>query len=269
MAAHHAFNFDCFFHCLFLLFFFLLNFFIFFRVSHVEKVQPEGVGHYAEAGQAHGRRSEHRIQLPSQQRIPHSRGQRNSDHIIDKGPEQVLMNIPQGRSAQPDGCRHIAEPAFHQYHIRRVNGNIGTCSDGNSDVRSCKSRRVVNSVTYHGHFSFSGKGTNDTFLPFRQYTRDDFVDAGLFADGFGGPLIVAGKHYHMNSHILQFSDRLRTVFLNDIRNRDNAGQHTVPAEKQRRLAFFGKFFRLFFQKIGNLRVLADKLQIAAAESIPV
>lgn len=59
-----------------------------------------------------------------------------SDHIIDKGPEQVLMNIPQGRSAQPDILpQHIVVLLFISTTSAASMAISVPAPDGNSDVR--------------------------------------------------------------------------------------------------------------------------------------
>ena len=72
--------------------FFLL---IFGRVIHLKQIQAQGIGYDTEAGKAHGCRTEHRIQLQSEQRIPDSGCQRNADNVVEKCPEQVLVDVTQ------------------------------------------------------------------------------------------------------------------------------------------------------------------------------
>ena len=113
----------------------MFNFFVLFCVVDLKQVQTKGIGDNAEAGQAHGSCSEHRVQRQSQgDEHPSSQGDANG--VIEEGPEQVLVDVPQSSPAETDGRRHVAEPALHQHHIGRVNGNIGTGTDGDAGVRT-------------------------------------------------------------------------------------------------------------------------------------
>ena len=71
-------------------------------IPELEQIQPQGVGHHAEAGKAHGRRAEHRIQRQPQG-DEHPGGQGYADGVVEKRPEQVFVDVPQGGPAEPDG----------------------------------------------------------------------------------------------------------------------------------------------------------------------
>lgn len=62
-------------------------------VMHLEEIQAQGVGNHAEAGKAHGCGTEHGVQGQVEQRNPHTGSQRDTDDIVNKGPEQVLMDV--------------------------------------------------------------------------------------------------------------------------------------------------------------------------------
>ena len=57
----------------------------------------------------------------------------------------------------------------------------------------------------------------------------------MASDGPGCTLIIPGEHYHLDSHILQFTHSLGTVLLDHISHRNNAHKNIIPAEEQRRL----------------------------------
>ena len=132
VSAHHSFDFHCLFHV-----FVLLFFLIFFRlrccgtsgicrpasisgraaffpallilagIVHPEQIQPQCIRDDAEAREAHRRRAEHRIQLPSKDRIPNTCCERNTDDVVNKCPKQVLVDVAQGRPAQADRRRDV------------------------------------------------------------------------------------------------------------------------------------------------------------------
>ena len=105
VPAHHPFDLDRLCHFLFLLILCLFYHYrifkplIFCRVLHLEPVKPESVRYHAEARKAHGRGAKHRVELQAEQRIPHARRQRDPNDIVNKRPEQVLMDIPQSSAA--------------------------------------------------------------------------------------------------------------------------------------------------------------------------
>ena len=97
VAAHHTFDLHRLFHGIFLLVIFMvfsrrndgllcmvLPLVVVLRAADVEQVQAQGVRHDAEARKAHRRRTEHRVQLPAEQRDPYARSQRNTDDIVNE-----------------------------------------------------------------------------------------------------------------------------------------------------------------------------------------
>lgn len=72
---------------------------VFRRAADGKQIQAEGVRDHAEAGKAHGRRREHRIQRNPGKRHEHARRNRNTDAVIEKRPEQIFMDISQGGPA--------------------------------------------------------------------------------------------------------------------------------------------------------------------------
>ena len=124
-------------------------------IPELEQIQPQGVGHHAEAGKAHGRGAEHRIQRQPQG-DEHPGGQGYADGIVEKCPEKIFMNIAKRCPTHAHSGRHVAQPAFHKHNIRRFNRRIGThTAHCNTNIRSGKHRRIVNTVTDKGNLAFS------------------------------------------------------------------------------------------------------------------
>ena len=146
------------------------------------------------------------------------------------------MDVAQGGAAQADGGGHIRQLGVHQHHVRRVDGNIGACTDGDAGVGAGQGRGVVDAVAHHGHLAVGLQLADDGFLAVGQHACDDFVHTGLPANGVGGALVVAGEHHHADAHGLQLLDGAGAVFLDGIRHRDDAQQPVRAAEEQRRLA---------------------------------
>ena len=83
----------------------------------VEQVQPQSIADDTEAAQAHRGGAEHRTQRPPEERDPHARGERDADDIVDERPEQVLVDIPEGRPRQADRGDSLTQAAAHQHHV--------------------------------------------------------------------------------------------------------------------------------------------------------
>ena len=86
-----------------------------------------------------------------------------------------------------------------------------------------------------------------------------------------GALIITGQHDHADSHVLQFLDRLRAVFLDDICH----GNHTKQArpslhETQRRLAFRRQALQaclLPVRTLSYVRCIYEKLPPASEAAV--
>ena len=131
------------------------------------------------------------------------------------------MDIFQGSPAQANCRRNVTEAAFHQNHIRRINGDICTGSDGNSHIGSGKCRCIVDSITHHRNFSFFLQVSDDSFFSVRKYSGNDFVHAGLAADCLCRPFIITSQHDNMDTHVLQLFNCLRTIFFDHICHRNH------------------------------------------------
>ena len=205
---------------------------------HLAEVETQRIHAYSEARQAHRRRADHRAHLESESQ--HSRveagRQRDADHVIEEGPEQVLMDVPQRRPSETDRRRHIRKPALHQDHIRRIDGDICAGTDGDAEIRTCEGRSVIDAVSNHRNTSLVLQPPDHRFLSIRKHPGDDMRDTGLPRDGPRCFLIIARDHIDVNAHILKFCDCLCRILLDGIRDRDDA--HRLPAthEEKRRLS---------------------------------
>ena len=150
------------------------------------------------------------------------------------------MYIPQGRTAETYRCRNIAEAALHKDHIRSVYGNIGACTDRNTDIGTRKGWRIVYPIADHCDLAALFKPFYLVFLAFGQHTCNDLIDTRLSADSLCCALVVAGYHYNMYTHAAQLSDRLWAVLLYHIGNCDNTEKLIAFCKEQRRFSRFGK-----------------------------
>ena len=171
------------------------------------------------------------------------------------------MDIVQRRAAQSDSSRHIAQAALHQDHIRRVDRNIRSRSDGNPHICPGQGRRIVDPVPDHCCFAFLLQGTDHAFLSIRKDTRNHLVHSGLFTDGLCGPLIIPRQHDDPDAHILELFDSPGAVLFDHIRHSDDSGKLTVAAEKQRGFPLFCQMLGLPAHGICDLCILTDEFQI--------
>ena len=176
------------------------------------------------------------------------------------------MDVAQCGAAQADSCGHIAQTAFHQHHICRVNGNVCSRSDGDSHIRPCQRRSIIDTVSDHCHLALLLQSANHAFLAVRKHTGYDFVHTGLSADGFCCPFIVAGKHDNTDTHILEFFHSSRAVLFDHIRHSNNTDKLTIPAEEQRCFPLFGQPLCLFSYFLRDHGLFTDKCQVSARQT---
>ena len=179
------------------------------------------------------------------------------------------MNVPQCRTAQTNGSRHVCQPTFHQYNICCINGNVCSGADRNTHISSGQCRCIVDAVADHCHFAQCGQLPNDGFLAVRQYAGNDMIDTSLFSDRPGGLFIVAGEHDHLNAHALQLANRLRTFLFQHVCHGDDSQKLVITGKEQRCFSGFRQHFRLLLYFLRNGRRLGDTAGIAAVEHLPV
>ena len=128
------------------------------------------------------------------------------------------MNVAQRSPAQSYGCRNIRKAALHENYIRRIDGNICSCTYGNAYIRSGERRRIVYAVTNHRDFSFLLKPAYNAFFAVRKDSCDDFVYACFFSDGASSLFIVSCKHYDTYAHVFHLFYCLAAVLFDYISN---------------------------------------------------
>ena len=205
-------------------------------IIDIFEIQPKSVRYDTEARKAHCRRCEHGVKLPAKKLNIDTCGKRDTNNIIDKRPEQILMNVAQDGSAQSYRRRDIGESALHQYDICRVNCNIRACADCNTRIGRSKRRSVVYAVTHHCYLAALFQLIYRTRLAVGKHSCYDLVNACLCSDSLCSALIITRKHYHAYSHVFQFINSLAAFALNYIGNRNNTEQSAVFRKEHRSLA---------------------------------
>ena len=156
----------------------------------LDKIQPQRVHAHKEAGQRHCRRAVHRLHVDPVQ----THGERDTDGVVKECPEQILVNIADGRAAQANGSRHIRQAAFHHDDIRRVDRDVRSRADRDPVVGDRQSRRVVDAVARHGDLAERFQLSDHVRLAIGQHARDHAVGVHLRADRVGCLHIVARQH---------------------------------------------------------------------------
>ena len=83
---------------------------------------------------------------------------------------------------EADGRGNVGEAAVHQDDIRRVDGDVRPCADGNADVRAGKRRGVVDAVADHRDAPDLLQAAHDIRLAVRQNACDHLVNACRLPD---------------------------------------------------------------------------------------
>ena len=77
-------------------------------------------------------------------------GDRDQKDVVAKGPAQVLPDVAHSPAADFNRVRDAAQIAGHQHDVCRFNSHIGTCADGNADIRRSQGRGIVDAITNKG-----------------------------------------------------------------------------------------------------------------------
>ena len=84
----------------------------------LEPPQTQGIGYHEYRTKAHSKSADHGVQLPCKGKIEYACRHRNTDDVVDKRPEQILLDVADNRLTKLDCRRHIQQIAFHQNNIR-------------------------------------------------------------------------------------------------------------------------------------------------------
>src|SRR6185295_5363931 len=104
------------------------------RSRQTHPAQSKTVCHYTHRAESHRRAGEYRAQHGSSDWVKHARGNRDSDHVVDESPEQVL---PHGRHCSARqryrGC-DATEIASHQRDVARLDRDVSSPRHRHADV---------------------------------------------------------------------------------------------------------------------------------------
>ena len=243
----------------------------FFGVADVEQIQPQSICHHAEAGQGHGRRPEHGIQLPPQEGNEQTRRQGDAQGVVAEGPEQILADVSQGGAGEADGGGYVGQAGLHQHHVGGIDGHIGSRPDGDAHVGAGQSGSVVDAVPHHGYLAVSLQVADHRLLAVGKHPRDDVarLDPCLAGDGGGSLWVVTRQHDHPKPQPLHLTDGGGRVLLHGVRHGDHTQKLLVSAEEQGRLTL--PRIPLGGGQSGgrNGRIALDQIAVASSDHTPL
>ena len=120
-------------------------------------------------------------------------------------------------------------------------------------------------ITHHGHFAMLLELTDNRLFSVRQDPSDHMINAGLLRDGLGRTLVITSEHDHLDAHVPQLLDRLRTVFLDDIRHGDDAKQLLSLRKEEGRLASLSQVFCRFLHLFWDSQFSRNKCVISSVK----
>ena len=143
--THHSFDRKRLFHCNISLFGGFRRDFLFIPQKAGE---PQGVEHHEQRRKAHRRRRVHRIERNARPREA-PRRQRNADDVIEKRPEQILLDDAHGAARQGERTGRGGKIAAHEHDVRALDRHVRAVAHGNADVRLFERGGIVDAVADH------------------------------------------------------------------------------------------------------------------------
>ena len=141
-------------------------------------------------------------------------------------------------------------------------GNRGALPHGNADRGRGKRGGIVHPVAHHDYLAaLSFQLLHEPVLVLRKQIGAEFGDARRLCDAGGRLLVVARQHDDpLEAEVAQTADRLGDTRLQGIVDADDAHEHTVDGEVERReIARLGIDFALVLVGDDDLLVLDDEV----------
>ena len=220
-----------------------------FRFSlfvYIEEIQAQRVCDDAKARQTHRRRAEHRIQRDAERGVQNARCNGNADDVVAKRPKKIFFDVRQNAARQVYRSFYIRKRRLHEHDIGRIEGDIGSGSDRDADIRPRQSGSVVYTVADHCDTSVCLKTRNNFVLSVGKHVRHDRAYADRLCNRPRGTAIVAREHDDGDAFIVQSADRFGAVGFCNVGYGYDAERFSVFGKIERRLPLFGKGFAPFF-----------------------
>uniref|UniRef100_A0A914Y176 Uncharacterized protein n=1 Tax=Panagrolaimus superbus TaxID=310955 RepID=A0A914Y176_9BILA len=197
--------------------------------------QPVGVTHYGNRRERHCRSGNYRVKQCSSERPQNTGGDRNTDTVVDKRTEQVLLHVVQRCAGNSERIRNAHQAMAHQGNRRGFNGNITAATHRNADIRLSQRWRVVNAVAHHCHLTSFTLQMFDRFgFTVRQHPGDHLINPCFFGDRIGGGWVIPGQHHQTISRFMQALQRRHAITTQRIAYCQQGYRFPVNRQQHRR-----------------------------------
>ncbi len=184
-------------------------------------LQPQAVTDHAHAAQCHCRTRNHRVEQEAVNRVKDACRYRNADYVVDKRPEQVLLDGGYGLFGQAYCLRYLGQVGRNDGHLGYVHCDVAAFAHCDTYIGCCQCGAVVDTIAHHCHYlSFTLQFFHKVGFMLWQNFGFVMLDACLLRNGFSGSFIISGQHIQVNAHFLHFPDSLHRCFLNLIGDSD-------------------------------------------------
>ena len=229
--------------------------------------QTQAVGDYRYGTERHGGSGQHRIHQDAVQRVEHAGRDRDADQVVNKRPEQVLPDQPDGFARQNVGFRQQQQVGIHQRDHRDVHCDVGAVPHCDADVGASQRLRVVDAVADHRYALTFPLQLLDVFVfVVGQHFGPVMADAEPFGQRGRCLTAVSGQHGDVDVQPAQLVEGGRRGRFQRIVDNDDGQQSVGRAEIDDACAsLLGRFdpHVRFFGRRGAL----FGHQVAAAEPV--
>ena len=159
-------------------------------------------------------------------------------------------------TGQSDEPGQFAQVIIHQGHISRFDGCTRTRSThGETNVRTCQRRRVIDTVSHHAYCAvLANLGLDGFEFVFGQQVAQCLINTNLPSNGPGRMRVVTREHHGLDAQRVKFSDGLTAAVLDRIGNGKKAMHALVVRQQNDRLALFFQRRQPGFQFIKDVPV---------------
>src|SRR5215469_481316 len=165
--------------------------------------KAESVGDYRDGAEAHGGGGDDWAQEQTEFRVKDAGGDGDSDGVVDKSEEEVLLDVAHDCFAEAARADQGSEVAFQQGDAGALHGDVGSGSHGNANLGLGECGGVVDTVASHRDGpSLLLQLLDAVSFVVRQDAGFEIGDAELVRDG--GRRDLAVPRQHDDTHALVF-----------------------------------------------------------------
>src|SRR5262245_34613352 len=216
--------------------------------SQFHMTQAEGIGDDGHGTEGHGGTGNDGAQKYPPDWIKHACRDRHPNHVIEKGEQEILPDIPNRGLTQPPCTEQSAQITFDQGYSRTLNGCVRPSSHSDPHISRCKGRRIINTVACHSHYTGLGlEAGNDLCLLVRQYVSHNLLNPELPSHSVSRIVVISRHHDNSNTFSFEFLHHISSRNLDRIRHAEDTGNLLIDSDEQYRLSFTTKGGRFFVQ----------------------